>query len=197
MFSTASGRRTRRRSSQGAGLGLAIVAAVAAEHDGSVNVANTPDGGAVFTVRLPLVPSSSGTPNSHRDRGKPVSSRERQPEAVADAADGVDQRRSGIVDLVAQVADVGLQHAGVAGEGVVPHVLEDLVPGEHPAGVDQQVVEQLVLGRRQLDQAAGPPDVARVLVELEVGVSSGGGRPARRRRTGAARPSPARSAPRC
>ncbi len=64
------------RSSQGAGLGLAIVAAVAAEHDGSVNAANTPDGGAVFTVRLPLVPSSSGTPNSHRDRGKPVSSRE-------------------------------------------------------------------------------------------------------------------------
>ena len=40
------------RSSQGAGLGLAIVAAVAAEHDGSVNAANTPDGGAVFTVRL-------------------------------------------------------------------------------------------------------------------------------------------------
>ena len=64
------------RSGQGAGLGLAIVAAVAAEHDGSVTAANAADGGAVFTVRLPLVPSSSVTLNGHRRPGKPVSSRE-------------------------------------------------------------------------------------------------------------------------
>jgi two-component system, OmpR family, sensor kinase len=64
------------RSGQGAGLGLAIVAAVAAEHDGSVTAANAADGGSVFTMRLPLVPSSSITLNGHRDRGKPVSSRE-------------------------------------------------------------------------------------------------------------------------
>jgi hypothetical protein len=42
----------------GAGLGLAIVAAVADEQDGSVTAANTPGGGAVFTIRLPLVPKS-------------------------------------------------------------------------------------------------------------------------------------------
>jgi two-component system OmpR family sensor kinase len=42
----------------GAGLGLAIVAAVAEEHNGSVSAANASGGGAVFTIRLPLVPKS-------------------------------------------------------------------------------------------------------------------------------------------
>ncbi|MCU1454284.1 MAG: integral rane sensor signal transduction histidine kinase [Acidimicrobiales bacterium] len=42
------------RTGAGAGLGLAIVAAIAAEHDGSVRVANAADGGAVFTIRIPL-----------------------------------------------------------------------------------------------------------------------------------------------
>ena len=37
----------------GTGLGLAIVAAIAAEHDGTVEAGNAPDGGAVFTIRLP------------------------------------------------------------------------------------------------------------------------------------------------
>jgi two-component system OmpR family sensor kinase len=46
------------RSGAGAGLGLAIVAAVADEHDGSVTAANAPGGGALFTIRLPLVPSA-------------------------------------------------------------------------------------------------------------------------------------------
>ena len=56
------------------------------------------------------------------------------PQRVADAAHGVDQRRVDVVDLVAQVADVGLEHAGVAGEGVVPHALEDLLAGRAPGG---------------------------------------------------------------
>jgi two-component system, OmpR family, sensor kinase len=64
------------RSSKGAGLGLAIVAAVAAEHEGSVTAANALGGGAVFTISLPLVPSSAGTPGGPRERGRPVSSRE-------------------------------------------------------------------------------------------------------------------------
>ncbi len=46
------------RSGAGAGLGLAMVAAVADEHDGSVTAANAPGGGAVFTIRLPLVPKA-------------------------------------------------------------------------------------------------------------------------------------------
>jgi two-component system, OmpR family, sensor kinase len=37
----------------GAGLGLSIVSAVAEEHGGRASVANSPDGGAVFTLTLP------------------------------------------------------------------------------------------------------------------------------------------------
>jgi two-component system, OmpR family, sensor kinase len=44
----------RARVGKGAGLGLAIVAGIAAEHGGGATVANAPGGGAVFTLRLPL-----------------------------------------------------------------------------------------------------------------------------------------------
>jgi two-component system OmpR family sensor kinase len=44
---------SRGRDDGGAGLGLAIVAAVAESHGGSVEAADAPGGGAVFTVRLP------------------------------------------------------------------------------------------------------------------------------------------------
>lgn len=42
------------RSSGGTGLGLAVVAAVAAEHEGDATAANRAGGGAVFTLRIPL-----------------------------------------------------------------------------------------------------------------------------------------------
>ncbi len=42
------------RSGTGTGLGLAIVAAVAEEHGGTVTATNAEDGGAVFTLRLPI-----------------------------------------------------------------------------------------------------------------------------------------------
>ncbi len=42
------------RVGKGAGLGLAIVAAIAAEHGGAASAANAEGGGAVFTLRLPV-----------------------------------------------------------------------------------------------------------------------------------------------
>jgi two-component system OmpR family sensor kinase len=42
------------RSGTGSGLGLSIVAGIAAEHGGGASVRNAPDGGAVFTIELPL-----------------------------------------------------------------------------------------------------------------------------------------------
>jgi two-component system, OmpR family, sensor kinase len=47
-----------------AGLGLAIVASIAAEHGGQAIAANAPDGGAVFVLRLPL---TSGVPGESEE----------------------------------------------------------------------------------------------------------------------------------
>ena len=43
------------RGRQGTGLGLAIVRQVAVQHGGDVDAANAPGGGAVFTIKLPVV----------------------------------------------------------------------------------------------------------------------------------------------
>ncbi|MBI2950165.1 MAG: sensor histidine kinase, partial [Verrucomicrobia bacterium] len=40
--------------SEGSGLGLWIAQQIAAGHGGGIQAANTPEGGAVFTLRLPL-----------------------------------------------------------------------------------------------------------------------------------------------
>jgi two-component system OmpR family sensor kinase len=46
----------RTRATGGSGLGLSIVAALVAAHNGKVTVADTPGGGATFTVHLPITP---------------------------------------------------------------------------------------------------------------------------------------------
>ena len=55
------------RARQGSGLGLAIVRQVADAHGGSASAANAPDGGAVFTLRLPG--SAVQVPDSERVDG--------------------------------------------------------------------------------------------------------------------------------
>ncbi|MDQ1460891.1 MAG: two-component system, OmpR family, sensor kinase [Actinomycetota bacterium] len=45
------------RAGAGAGLGLAIVESVAHDHGGTVTATNAPDGGAIFTMDLPISPS--------------------------------------------------------------------------------------------------------------------------------------------
>lgn len=49
---------TTRRPGRGTGLGLSICKSVLKEHNGSIEVANSPDGGAVFTVTLPASTAS-------------------------------------------------------------------------------------------------------------------------------------------
>jgi two-component system OmpR family sensor kinase len=53
----------RGREAGGTGLGLSIVAAIAAAHGGSVNVAERPDGGSLFRVRLPLSAEDAAEPH--------------------------------------------------------------------------------------------------------------------------------------
>jgi two-component system, OmpR family, sensor histidine kinase MprB len=55
------------RGSQGSGLGLAIVRQVAEQHRGSVAAANAPDGGAIFSLQLPI-----GRPAQDHDADAPT-----------------------------------------------------------------------------------------------------------------------------
>ncbi|MEH0819493.1 MULTISPECIES: sensor histidine kinase [unclassified Micromonospora] len=60
-FYRADAARTRRASGiTSTGLGLAIVAALVSAHHGTVQVTETPGGGATFRVRLPLLPDADG-----------------------------------------------------------------------------------------------------------------------------------------
>ena len=62
-FYRADASRTRRvGGTTGTGLGLAIVAALVTVHQGTVEVTDTPGGGATFRVRLPLAPDIDGEP---------------------------------------------------------------------------------------------------------------------------------------
>ncbi len=70
--------------------------------------------------------------------------------------------------LAAQVADVDIDDVGARVVLVAPDGAQDLLAGEHPAAVAQQVGEQLELGRREPDQDAAPADLSRDQVDLDI-----------------------------
>src|SRR5450432_4155364 len=70
----------------------------------------------------------------------------REPEHVADPAEGVQQVRLGGVDLAPQHGHVRLHDAGVTAEVVVPDMVQDLHLGKHPVRVAHEVPEQLEFG---------------------------------------------------
>src|SRR5689334_4696214 len=110
------------------------------------------------------------TPNRSRARSeKRPSTSALGVEHVSDLADRADQRRADRIELPAQVADVGLDDVRVAGEVVLPHVLEDLALREHPPRVVQEVAQEGVLGGGQIDPGVAAVHLMAILVESDVG----------------------------
>src|SRR3954452_15925698 len=68
---------------------------------------------------------------------------------VADPPDGDDRR--GVAQLAAELANVHVDRPRVAGEGVAPDALQQLVARQHQAVVVEQLPEQVELLRRELD----------------------------------------------
>jgi hypothetical protein len=94
----------------------------------------------------------------------------------SEATHGLDQRDvAGAVELFSQVADVSLDHARVAVEVVAPDVIEDLCLAHDPAGVDQQVAQQVELGGREIDDPITAAHLVRLLVDREIVVAQGVG----------------------
>src|SRR5262245_27814156 len=88
---------------------------------------------------------------------------------VAHAPDRDDRRR--VPELAAQLADVNVHRAGVAGEGVAPDALEQLVAREHEAAVVEQLPEQVELLRRELDLLVADAHLAPPGVDRQVAVA--------------------------
>src|SRR5579872_539061 len=89
---------------------------------------------------------------------------------VADASNGVDQSRLGsLVDLRAQVRDVGLDCSGSDVAIRAPYHVEQLVAREDPARVAHERGEQIVFALRELDLLAAASDEARFGVDREIG----------------------------
>ena len=95
----------------------------------------------------------------------------RRPEPVADAADRLDEARAAgvVAELAAQVPDVHLEHVLVTLEVEPPGGVEELLTGEHDAGVAPERLEDRELEGGQLHGSPADGDLAARRVDDEVG----------------------------
>ena len=163
--------RGERARASGSGLGLPLVATIAAAHRGAATVCNMPEGGADACIALPR---ALGLP---RGRVQPVS-------GTADSLDSPDPERA--IDLVPQVADIDIDHVGPVLIGHVPGPLEQVVAGQDLSWPAHEDLEQLELLRRQRDLRAAPADHAGAGIQAKV--TDAEHRPASRRAAAGQRP---------
>ena len=116
------------------------------------------EGSLLFVGRDPGLPPAR-TPQGHPDRSAGARAATKrstrgQSQSVTDPSYRVQQGGSAGIDLLAQVADVGLQHPRIATEVVTPHVVQKLPSREDAARVEHQIAQQAELRGRQLDRSA-------------------------------------------
>jgi hypothetical protein len=101
-------------------------------------------------------------------------------EAVAAAAEGLDDgigRGDGSIELAAQVGDVGLDDVGVMFPIEVVEMLEEFLLANDNARAVHEVLEDVVLGGREVDEDAGTMNGLFQRIEGDAeGVESGVGR---------------------
>src|SRR3569833_1941928 len=113
---------------------------------------------ATATATAKLV-STASRARSERCRGTtPSSRRSWGAQDVADAAHGVDETR--LAGLAAQVHHVHVQGVRRRLEVKAPHRLEDLLAGQHLAGVGEEQLQQRVFGTGQVEGPAVAGDLA-------------------------------------
>src|SRR5581483_6622819 len=87
---------------------------------------------------------------------------------VADAPHRDDRRC--VAELAPELAHVHVDGARVAGEGVAPDALEELVARQHEPTVVEQLPEEVELLRRELDLPVADAHLAPPRVDVEVAV---------------------------
>jgi len=89
---------------------------------------------------------------------------------IADAAHGMDQGLGLIlVDLLAQAADLHVDHPGLGVEVIVPHPFQQHASRDHLILVADKEFQQAKFPGLQGDGLAAPFDLAVAQVQLEVG----------------------------
>src|SRR5437660_6656141 len=87
---------------------------------------------------------------------------------VADPPDGHDRRR--LTELPSELAHVDVDGARIAGEGVAPDALEQLVARQHEAAVGEELPEEVELLRREMELHLGYANLAPAHVAVQVAV---------------------------